>query len=157
MYARVVFVFGSERPIAFFYLINCVHRTFHEFREALGVVEVHERESLVGKNDRGAAVDNVMDQHLTFSEAIAKWLNLVGGMQCEVVIRQPDACAFSLSQVRDEVRNVKLRTNIEVRLIKRKIKLEDRASRPRVQIQVMGHHDGFYVSHKKAQKAQTGI
>ncbi len=79
MYARVVFVFGSEGPIAFFYLVDCVRRTFREFPEVLSVIKVDECESLVGKNDRGAAVNHVMDQHLPLSQTIAKRFDLIGG------------------------------------------------------------------------------
>src|ERR1044072_3346829 len=75
--ARVVFVFWPERPVAFSNFLDCFSCAFHKLREAHEVVEVDECECFVGKNDRGAAVDNVMDQHLALSQTIAKRLDLV--------------------------------------------------------------------------------
>src|SRR6185369_17072637 len=75
--ARVVFVFWPKRPVAAFNFLDCLRRAFHKLGEAHSVVEVDECECFVGKNDRGAAVDDVMDQHLALSQAIAKRLDFV--------------------------------------------------------------------------------
>jgi hypothetical protein len=76
--ARVVIVFWPERPVAFSDLVDGFSCAFHKLREAHGVIEVDECEGFVGKNDRGAAVDDVMDQHLALSQSIAKRFDFVG-------------------------------------------------------------------------------
>src|SRR5215217_5081261 len=75
--ARVVFVFWPERPVAILNFLDCLRCAFHKLREAHGVVEVDECECLVRKNDRGAAVDDVMDQYFALSQSIAKRLDLI--------------------------------------------------------------------------------
>src|SRR5690348_8709780 len=139
MDARVVFVLRTVSPIAFSNLVDGLRRAFHEFRETLGVVPVDEGESLVGKNDGGAAVDHVMDQHLPVAQAIAKRLDLVGSAKCEIVVRQPNARPFSLFQFGEQVCDVESRADVEIRLIEREKKLKYSASRPRGQVYVMGH------------------
>src|ERR1044072_621589 len=75
--ARVVFVFWPERPVAALDFLDRLRCALHKLREAHGVVEVDERECFVGKYYRGAAVDDVMDQHLALSQSIAKRLDFV--------------------------------------------------------------------------------
>ena len=92
--ARVVFMFWSKRPIPLSNVIDRLRCALHEFREALRVIEVDERESLIREHECSPAVDNVVDQHLALSQAIAERLDLVRRAQREVMIRQPNACPF---------------------------------------------------------------
>src|SRR5215213_143688 len=143
--ARVVFVFWPERPVAVFDLLDGFCCVFHKLREAHGVVEVDECECFIGKNERGAAIDNLMDQHLALSQSIAKRLDLVCNTQREVMVSQPHTRARAFLQFSEQARDVELRADVEVRLVERKVKLEDGASRPGFQIYVMRHAQGLYL------------
>src|SRR5215210_5005745 len=94
--ARVVFMSWMERPVALSDFLDCLRCAFHELREALGVVEVDKGERFVGENERGATVDNVMDQHLALSQAITKRLDFICRPHGKVVVSQPHArtCSF---------------------------------------------------------------
>lgn len=94
MDARVVFVTWSKSPVAVSDLVDRLRCALHEFREALGVIEVNEREGFVREHERGAAVYDVMDQHLALSQAIAKLLDLVRRAQREIMIGEPNAGPF---------------------------------------------------------------
>src|SRR6185369_8914549 len=67
MYARVVFMPGTEFAVAAFDLIDSSCRALHEFREAFSVIKIYERERFIRQDDGGAAVDHVMDQHLALA------------------------------------------------------------------------------------------
>lgn len=92
--ACVVFMFRPERPIAVSDLIDRLRCALHELREALRVVEINERESLIRQHKRSPAVDDLMDQHLALSQAIPERLDLVRRAQREVMVRQPNTRPF---------------------------------------------------------------
>src|SRR5262249_1068317 len=65
--------------------------------------------------------------------------DLISRAQCEVVIRQPRTGSFSLLELSKQLRDVEPRADVEVGLVEWKIKLEDCASRPGGQVNIMGH------------------
>ena len=83
-----------------------------------------------GPDEGGAAVDYVMDDDLALSQSITKRLDLVGGAECDVMIRQPDARALALAELVHEIRDVETRADVEIRVIERKKELEDLTARP---------------------------
>src|SRR6185437_2074995 len=94
MDACVVFVSWPERPVAFSDVVDSLRCALHKRREALGVIEIDKRERFVRQHERGPAVDDVMDQHLALSQAIAERFDLIRRPQCEVVVSQPNTRAL---------------------------------------------------------------
>ena len=144
MDACVVFMSRPERTVAVSGFIDSSRRAVHEFRIALVIVEVDEREGFVWQHQSRAAVDDVVNENSALSQSISKRLDFVGGAQSEVVICQPDACFVSLAQRGQQVADVQARTNIEEWFVKREIKLKHLAPRPGFKVNVTGHTEALY-------------
>ena len=85
-----------------------------------------------------------MDQYLALSQAVAEWLDFVGGSKRKIVIRERDACFCTLAQLTYEIADVQAGANVEERLIEGKIKLKDLAPWPGCKIYITGHTEAFY-------------
>src|SRR5690242_5882444 len=95
--ACVVFMFWPKGPVTFSDFINRLRCALHELREALSVIEIDKREGFIWEHERSSAVDDLMDQHLALSQAIAEWFDLVRRTKREVMIGQPNTRPFLYS------------------------------------------------------------
>ena len=83
-------------------------------------------------------MDHFVDHDSIFPETIVKLLDFVGGFKSEVVVGEERTKSFSFAKGY-QTGYVDLNANVEVWFVEVPKKLENLASRPRVEIQVSCH------------------
>src|SRR5687768_14984234 len=163
-------IVAVERLKSLYFGADCPHRCLgirHEPGEFLLVVEIGEGETLIGKQDCGAAVNDVVNQNLIVAQAVFEGLNFIGDAKCEVMIGQRRANFRTCFQDLKHLRDFKLGADVEIGILVSTKKLEQIAPRPGGDIEKgwharncsveRGHNSQFRVSRSEFRVGNFGV